>query len=535
MGAQMSHLADYAAAGLLDAAPDAMVCADRDGHLLLVNSRAEEIFGYHRDDLVGRPLEILVPEAARAVHRELRAVYAAAPRPRAMGTMALAARRRDGSTFPAEISLSALETEDGLVVTAAVRDVTERLAAQAEREQLRIEAERARLERELHQTLRLESLGELAGGVAHDFNNMLSVISSYTAFVAEEVAKHLDSEDGRAILGDIEQVQHAAGRAAGLTRQLLAFARREVVQPRVVDLNAVVAAARKLLSRTLGDNIELVTGLDPALHRVLADPGQIEQVLLILAVNARDAMPGGGKLVIETANVDVDEVYASSRASLSAGRYVALKVSDSGSGMTPEVMERAFEPFFTTKPKGSGSGLGLATVYGIVTQAGGCARIYSEPRHGTTVTVLLPVTEQSPGDAGRPQDALERGGGETVLVVEDESALREVARRILERHGYQVLVAANGREAIDAVTARDEHIDALVTDVVMPGMQGQEVAERVRVLQPDIRVLYMSGYAQGLLGVEGVLQPGVNFIEKPFSEANFVTSVRRVLSGEGAA
>jgi PAS domain S-box-containing protein len=530
----MTDLAEYCAAGLLDAAPDAIVCTDRAGRVALVNTRAEEMFGYRRAELVGQPLEILVPEAARAVHRELRAEYAASPRPRPMGTMALAGRRRDGSTFPAEISLSAIQTDEGMVVTAAVRDVTDRLTAQAERERLRIEAERARLERDLHQTLRMESLGELAGGVAHDFNNMLSVISSYATFVAEGVANHVTGEAGQTILGDIEQVQAAASRAAGLTRQLLAFARREVVQPRVVDLNAVVGGARTLLGRTLGGNVELVCVLDNGLDHVVADPGQIEQVLVNLAVNARDAMPGGGTLVFETANLDVDEVYASTRANLSPGRYAALKVSDSGTGMTPEVTERAFEPFFTTKPRGAGSGLGLATVYGIVTQAGGSARIYSEPGRGTTVVVLLPVTSESVRDADGRQDAPEPGGGETVLVVEDEAALREVARRILERHGYQVLVAANGREAIEAVTACGTHIDALVTDVVMPGMQGQEVAERVSELQPDIRVLYMSGYAQGLMGVEGVLRPGLNFIEKPFTEAALLASVRRVLRA-GAA
>jgi CheY-like chemotaxis protein len=287
------------------------------------------------------------------------------------------------------------------------------------------------------------------------------------------------------------------------------------------------------LQQTIGEHVELATSLDDDLEYVLADPGQVEQILVNLVLNARDAMPGGGKLVIETSNVDVDEAYACSRPQLSAGRYVALKVSDNGAGMPPEVADRAFEPFFTTKPKGKGSGLGLATVYGIVTQARGSVRIYSEPGLGTTIVVLLPVTGEAAATPDRERSTPEAGRGELVLVVEDESALREVARRILERNGYQVLVACNGQEAIDVAAAGRRRIDALLTDVVMPGMHGHEVAERLGKLQPELRVLYMSGYARGLLDVQGVLQPGVNLIEKPFTEASLLTSVREILHPYG--
>jgi len=528
----MDDFEDRRFVGLLEAAPDAMVCVDESGLIALVNAQAERLFGFGREELVGQQVEVLVPEAARAVHPRLRAEYLADPRPRPMGAgMELACQRRDGSTFPAEISLSAIDTEEGILVTAAVRDITERLEVQAERERLRTQAERDRLERQLHQAQRLESLGQLAGGVAHDFNNLLAVISNYADFVAEELNRPPGYGSGNRgeVLSDIEQIQLAADRATRLTHQLLAFARREVVQPRVLSLNAAVTSVFKLLQRTLGEHIALVTYLAPDLAYVLADQGHVEQILVNLAVNARDAMPGGGTLIIETSNVDVDEAYASTRANLSTGRYAALKVSDNGPGMPREVADHAFEPFFTTKPKGEGSGLGLATVYGIVTQAGGNVRIYSEPGVGTTVIVLLPITDQSPPPDERPPAEGETGGNELVLLVEDEPALLEVTRRILTRNGYQVITAGNGHEAIRAAMSRQGLIDLLLTDVIMPGMQGMEVARQVRALQRDVAVLYMSGYTEGLLSAQGVLEPGINLIEKPFNEKTLLRKVREIL------
>jgi CheY-like chemotaxis protein len=324
----------------------------------------------------------------------------------------------------------------------------------------------------------------------------------------------------------------AADRAAGLTHQLLSFARREVVQLHVLDLNETVASVEELLRRTLGEHVELMTVPAGDLCPVLADPGQIEQVLVNLAVNARDAMPGGGKLTIETANTDVDQVYTAGQPGLAAGRYVTVKVSDTGTGMPAEMVVRAFEPFYSTKPKGEGSGLGLATVYGIITQAGGSARIYSEPGIGTTVSLLLPVTDLAPSAAGQPPPRPVRGRGAVVLIVEDEAALREVTRRILARNGYEVLVASNGYQAINLATAGTQRLDVLLTDVVMPGMQGKEVAERVRMLRPEVRVLYMSGYTHGLLGVQRVLEPSVHLLEKPFSETSLLAKLHVVL-GQG--
>ena len=523
--------ADARFRGLMEAAPDAMVCVDRDGRIVLVNAQTERLFGYGRDKLVGRPVEILVPEQVRGLHPAHRAQYTADPRPRPMGAdMQLAGRRRDGSTFPAEVSLAAMSSGEGLLVIAVVRDVTERLEIAAERQRLRTQAERDKLERHLHQSQRLESLGQLAGGVAHDFNNLLGVISNYAAFAAEEVAKEAPDERWQTVRDDIGQVQQAAEQAAGLTRQLLAFARQEMIQPRVLNVNDVVLSVEQLLIRSLGEHVELIADLAADLPPVLADPGQIEQVLVNLAVNARDAMPQGGKLIIHTASTIIDET--ASQGGLPPGQYVALKVSDTGSGIPKDVLDRVFEPFFTTKPKGEGTGLGLATVYGIITQAGGHVRIYSEPGLGTSFTALLPITEQDMALATPPPAEPPHGHGQTVLVVEDEPAMREVTRRILDRTGYHVVAVASGHEALDVLASQLEHFDVLLTDVIMPRMQGKELADKVRIIQPAARVVFMSGYTQGLLGAQGVLEPEVHLIEKPFSESTLLAKLHEVLSAD---
>jgi PAS domain S-box-containing protein len=316
---------------------------DRHGRIALVNAQAERLFGYRRDELVGQPVEMLVPDAVKTAHQTHRARYTADPRPRPMGArIELAARRRDGSTFPVEISLSAINTDDGILVTAAVRDVTERLELRAERERLKSQAERANLERQLQQSQRLESLGQLAGGVAHDFNNLLAVISNYAAFIGEEVAKDASQVDFQSVRHDVEQIQRAAERAADLTHQLLAFARRDVVQIRPLNLNEVIARVEQLLIRTLGEHVVLKTDMAPGLCAVLADPGQIEQALVNLAVNARDAMPSGGTLLVQTATTDIDAAHAASRVGLRPGQYACMKVSDTGVGMTREVLDHAF-------------------------------------------------------------------------------------------------------------------------------------------------------------------------------------------------
>jgi hypothetical protein len=518
---------------LLEAAPDAMVCAGPDGRIALVNAQAERLFGYGRDEMIGAAIEMLVPDAARAAHPEHRAHYFADPHPRPMGAgQQLAGRRRDGSEFPADISLSAIETDEGLLVSAAVRDVSDRLEAEAEQERLRAIAERERVDARLQQSQRLESLGQLAGGVAHDFNNLLAVIINYTEFVREELTAALEEPGGErwnSVRDDVIEVSRAGNRAVLLTRQLLAFARREVIHPQVVVLNDIVADLEQLLHRTLGEDVELTIQVEDGLWPVLADPGQIEQVLVNLAVNARDAMPGGGTLTIDTSNLHADAEFAERYPSLVPGRFVRMRVSDTGEGMPREVIDRAFEPFFTTKSKGEGTGLGLATVYGIITQVGGFVQIYSEPGLGTTFSALLPATDATAPTVETKSEPESSHRGGTILVVEDEDAMREVTRRILTRNGYTVISAASGPEALEVLEAHSGAIELLLTDVVMPKMLGKEVAERVRALRPDVRVLYMSGYAQPVLASRGTLDPGVTLVAKPFSEPSLITTVREVL------
>ena len=413
---------------------------------------------------------------------------------------------------------------------AAARDVTERLELRAEPERRRSQAERDKLEHQRQQSQRLESLGQLTGGVAHDFNNLLAVISNYAAFVGEEVAKDDVQIDRQSVCADVRQIQLAAERAAELTHQLLAFARCDVVQPLPLDLNEVITRVEQLLIRTLGEHVILKTDLAARLCPVLADPGQIEQVLVNLAVNARDAMPAGGTLVVQTSVTEIDESHPAGRAGLPSGQYACVKVSGTGVGRPRDVVDRAFEPFVTTTPEGEATGLGLATVYGIVSQADGYVQAYSEPDIGTTVTILLPATGQRIQAEPAPEPAPSGGRGETVLIVEDEPAMREVTRRILARSGYQVIVAAGGHEAIEIAASHTGDIDVLLTDVVMPRMFGQEAAERICALRPGVQVLFMSGYAQGVLSSQGVVESGVNLIQKPFSEAQLLATLGQIIA-----
>ena len=397
----------------------------------------------------------------------------------------------------------------------------ERLEAVGEIKRLEAEVERKRLSEKLYQSQRLESLGQLAGGVAHDFNNLLAVISNCALFVGEEL------DDKEAAQNDLEQIRVAAERAAQLTRQLLAFAGQKVLQPEVFDVNLVIATVGQLLHRTIGEHVELSISLSTDPWLVEADPGQLEQVLVNLAVNARDAMPDGGLLTIDTENIEIDEVYTETYSGLSPGRYVRVRVSDTGSGMEQAVLDHVFEPFFTTKPRGEGTGLGLPTVFGIVAQAGGEIQLYSEPGIGTTCRILLPATDRTPAIGPSPTEARDLHGTETVLLVEDEDPLRDVARRILSRNGYVVLTCANGPEAIAFVESHTGVIDLLLTDVIMPQMLGTEVATRIQEFRPGLPVLYMSGYARPVLGP--TLGEEVVLVEKPFSEHLLLIKVRDVL------
>jgi two-component system, cell cycle sensor histidine kinase and response regulator CckA len=491
------------AGGLLLAAPDAILVLDG-GRIVLVNDRAEEMFGWVRGDLLGRSVDVLFADSMRAESTErLRQSEGHEPGP--IGTVVTVVRRRDGTEIPVESSTAVVDTPQGRVGVAVVRDLTERLHAEQEKARLRHEAQ-------MHRNQRLESLGQLAGGIAHDFNNMLGVIVNYANFVIEEAESA--EPDIKMISADARQVVRAGQRGTDLTHQLLAFARRDVVRPRVLDLNEVIDGVEEMLRRSIGEHVTLIVRPGADLPPVTCDPGQIEQLLVNVALNARDAMPSGGNLVIDTGVQD---------------ERVRIRISDSGRGMTADVLEHVFEPFFTTKASGEGTGLGLATVYGIVTQAGGDVGIASEPGLGTTVTVLLPAAS---GPATTPvpgESTPTRGHGETLLVVEDEAALRDVAGRILSGAGYHVLAAECGMEALELAARHAGAIDLLVSDVVMPGMLGKELAERLTDSRPDTRVLYMSGYAQPVLHSQGTLEPGVALLEKPFTASDLLTAVRRRL------
>lgn len=608
--------------GLVEAAPDAIVGVTEDGRIVLVNAQTEALFGYGRDELIGRPVETLVPGAARGGQ-------ARGPVRAALEGEDLAGRRKDGSEFPAEISLSSIETPGGLLVSAAIRDGTERrqaaiiasssdaiistdltgaitswnlgaetlhghtsatmlgtdlravcppedrkhmgallgsVVAEArsiEREsrrlradgtvvevaefisplydpdgsvvgisniarditeRKRIEMERLSLEERLRQSERLESLGQLAGGVAHDFNNLLAVILNYATFVAEEIT------DNPAALEDVEEIRAAAQRGVRLTHQLLIFARREIRTPEVLDIDEVVADVQRLLSRTLGEHIELRVKRSAEPLRVSGDRGQLEQVLLNLAVNARDAMPDGGRLTIETSAVSVEDDVATIAPGLVPGPYVQVSVSDTGSGMSAATVDRAFEPFFSTKPKGEGTGLGLATVYGIVTDAGGSVLIFSEPDLGTTIRAYLPRTEGPVTVAEGPvEPPAPPGSGERVLIVEDEAAIRRVAGRILERNGYEVISAPNGPTAVEL--ARRAPFDVLLTDAVMPQMSGRDLQSALQEQGLEFQTLFMSGYSEGVLGPSRHLDDDVDLIQKPFTERQLVARIHRSLHG----
>jgi signal transduction histidine kinase len=384
------------------------------------------------------------------------------------------------------------------------------------------------LETQFRQAQRMESIGNLAGGIAHDFNNLLTAILGYSNFVLEELPAHQEGAPNR-MRSDLEQVRNAGERAAALTSQLLAFSRKQIIQPTILNINTIVGNLEPMLRRLIGEDVDLAARPLSGLWSAQADAGQLEQVIMNMVVNARDAMPTGGKITIETSNVDLDEAYAARHMPVASGSYVMLAVSDTGMGMSPDVQARIFEPFFTTKPKDRGTGLGLATVYGIVKQNNGYIWVYSEPNRGTTFKVYLPAVKD-PAQSMTPKvHSGPRGGDETILLVEDDERVRLLARTMLARSGYTVIEASEGEEALRIAARHSGPIHLLLTDVILPGMNGRLLAEQLSEQYPRVKVLYMSGYTDEAIVHHGVLAPGVAFLQKPFTPAAFARAVREVL------
>jgi PAS domain S-box-containing protein len=498
---------------LFDGAPVGYHEIDKEGKINRVNRTELDMLGYTAEEMVGRYVyEFIAGEVSPQSVKEKLA-----------GELPIGAAfertyvKKDNTLIPVLIEEKLIKDNEGRIVgiRSTIQDITERK---------RSEEEKATLQEQLRQAQKIEAIGRLSGGIAHDFNNILTIISGNAQLSL------FDLKQGDPLRENIEEIRRASERAADLTRQLLAFSRKQIMEMQVLDLNFIVQGLDKMLHRLLGEDIDLVTVLPEGIGRVKADPGQIEQVIVNLAVNARDAMIGGGKLTIETGNVELDEGYARKHIAVIPGRYVMLSVSDTGMGMSPEVRERVFEPFFTTKEQGKGTGLGLSTVYGIVKQSGGNIWVYSEPDKGTTFKIYLPRVDEpieESEEKGVKEEILT--GSETILVVEDDEEVRNLAVRILKKQGYNVLEASQGLDAFLICEEHEKPMHLLLTDVVMPKMNGRELADRIVSIHPEIKVLYMSGYTDNTIAHHGILEKGTNFMQKPFTVDGLARKVREVL------
>ncbi len=492
---------------LIQASPLAIISLDTDGLVRSWNAAAERMFGWTELEVLGRP----VPHVSADQEDKFSQMLACLLRGEVLTAVGVQRRRKNGSTIDVSVSAAPLHDTQGQIygVVALVADVSER----------------KQLEEQFRQAQKMEAVGRLAGGVAHDFNNLLTVINGYSQLLAD---RH---DPGDPLHGYAEEIQKAGDRAASLTRQLLAFSRKQVLTPQVLELNAVVANMEKMLRRLIGEDIQLEIARGVQLACVKADPGQLEQILMNLAVNSRDAMPQGGRIIIETANVDLDEAYARQHVEVTPGPYVMLAVSDSGVGMDAETQARIFEPFFTTKEQGKGTGLGLATVYGIVKQSGGHISVYSQPAHGTTFKIYLPALSPQ-GQAKEQPDArlvsLPRGT-ETILLVEDEDGVRSLATTILESLGYKVLAADDPEKAVQISERHAGPIALLLTDVVMPKMNGPQLTQHLAFSRPEMKVLFMSGYTDMAANQSGVIDSDTPFLQKPFTREALGKKVRGLL------
>jgi PAS domain S-box-containing protein len=494
---------------IVELAPDGIFVVNEQGQFLEVNAAGCQQLGYTRDQLLQLKIfDVVAPQFAARAAARLRGEVPS-------GTYENAHIRADGVEVPMELSVAKIMFRGQPAFLRITRDITERKRA---------EEEKAKLQNQLLQAQKLESVGQLAGGVAHDFNNLLQVINGYSDLLL------LKMQPDDPLRRRVTEIRQAGEQGAALTKHLLTFSREQIIEPQPVDLNGVIEESRAMLQRLVGEDIEIETSLSLALGQIMSDPGRLHQVLMNLAANSRDAMPHGGKFTIRTANVDISEVQTAGTLGLTPGRFVLLQVSDTGTGIPKEIQERIFDPFYTTKDRGKGTGLGLATVYGIVGLSGGAISVRSESGHGATFNILLPRIQVTLPDSARASVSPEHAhGNETVLVVEDRAEVRDLVVDALQGTGYQVLEAAEGSAALDVAAQHSGKIHLLLTDVIMPRMSGKELADRLKQLRPEIRVLYMSGYAADVISSRGSLDAGEQYIAKPFSLTSLLTKVREIL------
>jgi two-component system cell cycle sensor histidine kinase/response regulator CckA len=498
----------------VESSPDAVFWLNEEGRFPYVSEQACRSLGYSREEL----MQLNIWDIDVEFTQEMWGPHWKKVRERGGARLERLHRRKDGTVFPVEISSKNIAFENQVYHMAYVRDISDRVNANKERETL---------EAQLIQSQKMESIGRLAGGVAHDFNNMLSVILGYSELIKTKLAP----DDP--IMRDFEQIQRAAKRAQDITQQLLAFSRKQVFEPKILNINELIRCFENNLSRLIGEDIELKVFPSRDIENIEFDPTQIEQILMNLAINARDAMPAGGNLTFETANVSLDEAYCREHVGFIPGNFVQISVSDNGNGMDTETISHIFEPFFTTKEIGKGTELGLATVYGIVKQGGGFINVYSEPGRGTTFKIYIPVSTGDIESLNIDEDQGPVLGSEAVFLVEDDEMVRKMVEVSLRKLGYTVLSAAGPEEALAIFPKEKNTVDLLITDVVMPKMNGKVLYKRLKSVRPDLKVLYMSGYTANVIVDHGVLNKGVQFISKPFSIIELSNKVRNALGDGG--